>query len=58
MRADFVGPQIDIPAERHQHGVNVRSERAEDAGDDAGPNGRGPAGRAPSRASALRPRVR
>ena len=40
MRADFVGAQIDIPAEGHQHGVHIRRQRTDDAGHDTGPQGR------------------
>ena len=40
MSADFVGAKIQVPPEGHDHGVHIRRERTEDAGNDPGPEGR------------------
>jgi len=36
----LVGAKIHVPADQRQQGVRIRRERAEDAGNDAGPKWR------------------
>ena len=40
MRADLVGPKVHVPPSRRQQGVHIRRERAQDAGNEAGPKWR------------------